>query len=76
MKKQFLKTIIFAFILLSGVMCFSQEPGDESDSGDLEDVDAPPAPIDQNIYWLAFAGLSFSLYFLTKNQKITKTNNY
>ena len=76
MDKKFLKTIIFTFIMLCGVMAFSQGPGDDSDSGDLEDVDAPPAPIDHNLYWLAFAGLTFALFCLTKNIKSKNFNNY
>ena len=68
MEKKFLKLYILSFVLFSDFMMFAQ-PGDESDGGDLEDDDAPQAPINGKLMWLAIAGILFAMYVYRRNRK-------
>lgn len=70
MKKDLLKLYILGFVLFSDFLLFAQ-PGDESDGGDpLEDEDAPQAPINGKLIWLALAGVLFALYVYKNNRKV------
>ena len=61
MKKNLLSFYIFAFLFFSDFILFAQ-PGDESDGDPLEGDDAPPAPINGKLAWLAIAGILFAIY--------------
>jgi hypothetical protein len=44
-------------------------PGDDSDNGNLEDNDAPAAPINGKLIFLAIAGIIFAFYTFRKYRK-------
>jgi hypothetical protein len=58
MKNQFNKYYIALFCLCSNFMLFA-EPGVGNDTNDLENVDAPAAPINDYLWILALVGLIF-----------------
>ena len=58
MKNQFNKYSIALFCLCSNLVLFV-EPGIGNDTNDLENVDAPAAPINDYLWVLALAGLIF-----------------
>ena len=68
MKKNFLNFYIFAIVLFSDFVMFAQ-PGDDSDGGDLEDDDAPQAPINGKLIWLAIVGILFAVYTLRRKSR-------
>ncbi|HEX9979778.1 MAG TPA: hypothetical protein VGB50_04345 [Flavobacterium sp.] len=68
MKKNFLNFYIFSIVLFSDFVMFAQ-PGDESDGGDLEDDDAPQAPVNGKLIWLALAGILFAIYTYKARRK-------
>jgi hypothetical protein len=58
MKKQFNKYYIAFFLLCSNFVLFAQ-PGSGNDTSDLENADAPAAPINDYLWVLALVGLVF-----------------
>lgn len=69
MKKGLLKLYILGFVLFSDFVLFAQ-PSSESDEGDpLEDEDAPQAPINGKMIWLALVGILFAFYIYKTNRK-------
>jgi len=60
MKNILSKAYITLFFLLVSISTFAI-PGDTSDTGGLEDADAPPASIDDYIVLLAAAAILFAL---------------
>ena len=68
-KKTLLKTYSTLFCLFSSFLLFASPPGDENDTGDLETVDAPAAPINGKLFVLAIAGIIFAYYTFKKSRK-------
>lgn len=68
MKNNILRLSIVCFFLINDFMMFSQ-PGDESDTGDLEDNDTPQAPINGKLIFLAIAGIIFAIYTFRNYRK-------
>ena len=68
MKNQFNKYYIALFCLCSNFMLFA-EPGVGNDTSDLENIDAPAAPINDYLWVLALAGLVF-IFLKLKSVKI------
>jgi hypothetical protein len=58
MKNLFNKYYIAFFYICSNFMLFA-EPGTGNDTGDLENVDAPAAPINDYLWILALIGIIF-----------------
>jgi hypothetical protein len=50
-------------------MLFAQA-GDDTPTGDLENTDAPAAPINGKLFVLAIAGIIFAYYTFKKYRKI------
>jgi hypothetical protein len=69
MKNTLLKTYSTLFCLLSSFLLFAIPPGDENDTGDLETVDAPAAPINGKLFLLALAGIIFAYYTFKKSRE-------
>lgn len=75
MKLNLFKIYIFSFVLLSDFIMFAQgEPGDTGDDPDnpVEGDDAPEAPINRKLIWLAIVGILFVIYTYRKNRKQTE----
>ena len=68
MKKNFLQFYILVTVLFSDFLMFAQ-PGDESNGVPLESDDAPQAPIDGKLIWLAITGLLFAMYVYNNRRK-------
>ena len=68
MRKNFFKLYIFSIVLFSDFIMFA-DPGDDTPGGDLEDDDAPQAPINGKLLWLALAGILFALYMYKSRRK-------
>jgi hypothetical protein len=68
MKNTLLKFYITSFCLFTDFIMFAA-PGDDSDNGDLENVDAPAAPINGKLFVLALAGIIFAYYTLKKSRE-------
>jgi hypothetical protein len=58
MKKKFNKYYITALYLCTNFVLFAQ-PGSNNGTSDLESADAPPAPINNYLWVLAFVGILF-----------------
>ncbi|HEY0091391.1 MAG TPA: hypothetical protein VGB43_02800 [Flavobacterium sp.] len=70
MKKNFLQLYIFITVLFSDFIMFAQGgPGDDDTGGGLEDDDAPQAPINGKLLWLAIAGILFAIYVYKTRRK-------
>ena len=69
MKNTLLKTYSTLFSLFSSFLLFAIPPGDENDTGDLETVDAPAAPINSKLFLLALAGIIFAYYTFKKSRE-------
>jgi hypothetical protein len=69
MKNTLLKTYSTFFCLFSSFILFALPPGDENDTGDLETVDAPAAPINSKLFVLAIAGIIFAYYTFKKSRE-------
>lgn len=69
MNNKLLKIFVFAFIMLCSFVSSAAEPGGDSDSGNLEDTDAPPASIDQNLLLLSISGISFAFICFAQKGK-------
>lgn len=67
MKNKVLKAYMTIVCLFSSVLIFA-DPGDNSDTGNLEG--AEPVPINGKLVFLAFAGAFFAIYTFRKNRKI------
>ena len=63
--KSIYKIYILTFLLLSDFILFAQ-PGDDDGGGGLEGDDAPPAPIDGKLIWLAIVSILFAFYIFNK----------
>ncbi len=68
--KSIYKIYILVFLFLSDFVLFAQ-PGEDDGSGGLEGDDAPVAPIDGKLLWLAIVSILFAFYYL--NKKAHKT---
>ena len=70
MKKNLFNIYIFSVVMFSDFIMFAQ-PGDDSDPGDtpVEDEDAPNAPINGKLLWLAIVGILFAIYTYRNNKK-------
>ncbi|TRX39164.1 hypothetical protein [Flavobacterium restrictum] len=66
MKNKAVKGYLTLVFLFSNLMLFA-DPGDESDTGDLESGE--PMPINSKLVVLAIAGIMFACYFFYKNRK-------
>jgi membrane protease YdiL (CAAX protease family) len=75
MKNLFNKYYIIFFYLCANFVLFAQ-PGIGNDTNDLENADAPAAPINDYIWVLALAGLIFIFLKLrtTRSKKIQFLN--
>lgn len=70
---KYLKILFFALLMSCNIVVFAQAPGDNNDSGDLEDVDDPPAaPIDGKLIWLSISGIALACYCFVKKTKECK----
>ena len=69
MKNKLFNLYLITFFLLVDFVAFAQ-PGDDDGSGGLEGDDAPPAPINGKLVWLAIVALLFAFYSIRKNRKI------
>ncbi len=63
--KSIYKIYILVFLFLSDFVLFAQ-PGDDDGSGGIEGDDAPAAPIDGKLLWLAIVSILFAFYYLNK----------
>jgi hypothetical protein len=70
MKNNLLKFYIVALFLCSTAILFAQ-PGTTDTAGTMENADTPPAPIDENLWILAFVGLIF-VFLRLKEVKLKK----
>jgi len=68
MKNIFLKYGAIAICTLSNFMVFAQ-PSSENDTADLENADAPAAPIDDYLWGLVLLGILLVVYTFRKNRK-------
>lgn len=68
--KSIYKIYILTFLLLSDFVLFAQ-PGDDDGGGGLEGDDAPAAPIDGKLIWLAIVSILFAFYYFSKRVKKT-----
>jgi len=68
MKDNLSKNSLAAFCLCLNFTAFAQ-PGSGNDTGNLENVDAPAAPIDNYLWALVLLGILFAIYTFRKNQK-------
>jgi hypothetical protein len=70
MKKNLLKWSLLAFMLVSNLVMFAQDP-DSTEGGEgppLEGGDQP-TPINGMLVYLAVAGILFAVYYFSKMQK-------
>ncbi|RZJ34545.1 MAG: hypothetical protein EOO51_09460 [Flavobacterium sp.] len=68
MKTNLLRIYLVTVFLLSDFILFAQ-PGEESDAGNLQDDDAPQAPINGKLIWLLVAGLLFAIYTFRRRKQ-------
>ena len=71
MKNNLLKLYILGLVLFSDFLMFAQ-PNDESNdpSNPVEGDDAPQAPINGKLLWLALLGVLFALHVYRNNCKV------
>lgn len=69
MKNTLLKTYSILFCLFSSFLLFAIPPADENETGDLETVDAPAAPINGKLFVLAISGIIFAYYTFKKSRE-------
>jgi hypothetical protein len=70
MKNKAINTLVFCLILLSNLNGIAQEaPGDDNFDGNLEDLDAPPGPINDYIIPMLLIGIIIG-YRLLKHKKL------
>ena len=71
MKNKAINTVVFCLILLSNLNGIAQEsgPGFENEFGDLEELDASPAPINHYIIPMLLIGILIG-YRLLKQKKL------
>jgi len=65
-----------AFLLLSANLSVFAVPGDGNDTGDLESIDAPAAPINDYLWVLALVGLIFVFLKYKSYSKRGIVNNW
>jgi len=69
MKNKLFNLYLITFFLLVDFVAFAQ-PGDDDGSGGLEGDDAPPAPINGKLVWLAIVAILYAFYSIRKNRRI------
>ena len=71
MKNKAINTVVFCLILLSNLNGIAQElgPGFDDEFGDLEELDASPAPINHYIIPMLLIGILIG-YRLLKQKKL------
>ncbi len=71
MKNKAINTVVFCLILLSNLIGIAQElgPGFEDEFGNLEELDASPAPINHYIIPMLLIGILIG-YRLLKQKKL------
>ena len=70
MKNKAINTVMFCLILLFNFYGIAQEtPGDDNFDGNLEDLDAPPGPINDYIIPMLLIGIVIG-YRLLKQKKL------
>ncbi|WP_426091036.1 hypothetical protein [Flavobacterium sp. DSR3-2] len=69
MKNKALKLYLSLFCSFSNFLLFAIPPGDDNVDGTLEGNDAPAAPINGKIIFLAVAGVLFAFYTLKKRRQ-------
>ena len=69
MKNTLLKIYSTLFCLFSNFLLFAIPPGDENNTGDLENPEAPAAPINGKLFVLAIAGIIFAYYTFKKSRE-------
>ena len=67
--KKILHLYILVTVLFSDFLMFAADPGSEDATGTLEGNDAPQAPINGKVIWLAIAGLLFAMYVYKSRKK-------
>lgn len=71
MKLKLVHFYILTFFLFSDFVIFAQGgPGDDTEGGDLEGDDLPPAGISSKLIYLALVGILFAVYTYRKNRKL------
>ena len=75
MKNKILKIGMNLFFILYGFVLFAQ-PGNNNGDGDLEGDDAPAAPINGKIIFLAIAGILFAYFTIRNRRDIASTVNH
>lgn len=66
--KTLFKYYILIFLVMSDLALFAQ-PGEEAEGGGLSGNDAPAAPINGKLVFLAIIGILFVLYTYRKNKQ-------
>jgi hypothetical protein len=74
MKKQFNKYYITFLYLCTNLALFAQ-PGSNNGTSDLESGDAPPAPINNYLWVLAFVGILF-IFMKLRSFLIKEKSNF
>ena len=74
MKNKAINTVVFCLILLSNLIGIAQElgPGFEDESGNLEELDASPAPINHYIIPMLLIGILIGYRLLKQKKLIAK----
>lgn len=70
MKNNLLKIYVLTIMLFTDFIMFAQDPGEDTAEGDLEGEDAPAAPINGKLIYLAIVGILFVVYTYRKNRRI------
>jgi len=69
MKNTLSKYSLAVFFFCINFATFAAQPGSESDTGNLENADAPAAPIDNYLWILVLLGILLAVYTFRNNQK-------
>ena len=69
MKNTLSKYSLAVFFFCINFATFAAQPGSESDTGNLENPDAPAAPIDNYLWILVLLGILLAVYTFRNNQK-------
>jgi hypothetical protein len=74
MKNKAINTVVFCLILLSNLNGIAQElgPGFEDESGNLEELDPSPAPINHYIIPMVLIGILIGYRLLKQKKLIAK----
>jgi hypothetical protein len=75
MKNNLIKSVLTLVFLFINFLSFAQGgPGDENDTGNLEGDDAPAAPINGKLIWLAILAIVFAYYIFKRERKVKVYN--